>query len=383
MRKSLFALPVLMAGLAIACGSSGNHSGFATDTNKTDPADGGDAGNKGSQGFDTDGTEDYSDEKDGGCSSSATTITRTPVVLEFVVDESGSMSGAKWTAQRDALLAAFDDMNTQADPALFVGLELFSDQPNATVEPKPLTDPKQYGRLTKAIDKDSPKGTGTGTKKALDFAYTEVDGFSPPPSGGFDTTSIKRIVVLMSDGVPSGQETEQADCEQMATDEFNQVPPAGPVLTFAIGVGKFGGDPGYDPAFMGRMSVAGGTPLTPGCDPASTDLANVCHFQVTPGDDPAALKDAFIAAINAVRASAATCEFKFSISKGADPNNVKVKITGADGKSHTIKKDPDNGWSFDDPSHPTKVILNGAACAASNGTVSGRVDVVLGCASAQ
>ena len=379
MRKSLFALPVLLAGLVIACGGAGNHSGFATDKSNTDPADGGDASSQGPA-FENSGDEDYGSEKDGGCSSSATTITRTPVVLEFVVDESGSMAGDKWNAQRDALLAAFDDMNTQADPALFVGLELFSEQPNATVEPKPLTDPKQYGKLSKAIDKDSPKGVSTGTKKALDAAYTEVDGFSPPPSGGFDTTSIKRIVVLMSDGVPSGSATEQADCEQMATDEFNHSPPAGPVLTFAIGVGKFGGDPGYDPAFMGRMAVAGGTPLTPGCDPASTDIANVCHFQVTPGDDPAALKDAFIAAINSVRASAATCEFKFTISKGADPNNVKVKITGADGKSHNIKKDPDNGWSFDDPSQPTKVILNGASCAASNGTVSGRVDVVLGCA---
>jgi hypothetical protein len=58
-------------------------------------------------------------------------------------------------------------------------------------------------------------------------------------------------------------------------------------------------------------------------------------------------------------------------------------VTDKEGKTTPIPKDADNGWSFDDDVIPTKVILNGDACAATNGTISGRVDVVLGCRGAK
>jgi len=60
-------------------------------------------------------------------------------------------------------------------------------------------------------------------------------------------------------------------------------------------------------------------------------------------------------------------------------NNVIQFVTGKDGKTTIIPKNPDDGWSFDNENAPTKVILNGAACSVTNGTISGRVDVVLGC----
>lgn len=379
MRKSILALPLLAAGFVFACSSAERHSGFDQDKAPTDPADAAAEGGNGAPGFDL-GDTNVEGTEDGGCSSSSTTITRTPVVLEFVVDESGSMSGEKWEAQRDALLAAFDDMKMTADPAFFVGVQLFDDSPTTKVKPKPLTDPDHYDDLNTLIDKPSPHGGGTGSEKALTAGYKVVDTFKPPASAGLDTTNIKRVVVFMSDGAPSGGDTEKSSCESLTTDEYGQAPPAGPVYTFAIGVGAFPSDsPGsYDPAFMGRLSVAGGT-APAGCDPASTDLASTCHFQVTPGGDVQATKDAFIAAITKIRALSASCEFKFAITGDADPNNITVKMTAADGKVTTIKKDPNNGWTFDDPKNPTKVILHGNACSASNGTVSGRVDVVANC----
>jgi len=90
-------------------------------------------------------------------------------------------------------------------------------------------------------------------------------------------------------------------------------------------------------------------------------------------------KQALIDAINKIRALSATCEFSFTVTASTDLEKVEVVITDKDGNKTEIPKDPENGWSFDDPNSPTKVILRGDACSASNGTVSGRVDVVIGC----
>lgn len=379
MRKSILALPLLAAGFVFACGGADRRSGFDQDKAATDPADAAAEGG-GASGFNVGENDNIEGTDDGGCSSSSTTITRTPVVLEFVVDESGSMTGEKWQAQRDALLAAFEDMKMTADPAFFVGVQLFDTDLTTKVKPKPLTDPDHFDDLNTLIDKPTPHGGGTGSEKALTAGYKVVDTFKPPASAGLDTTNIKRVVVFMSDGAPSGGDSEKQSCEDLTTDEFGQAPPAGPVYTFAIGVGQFPSSDAnsYDPAFMGRLALAGGT-APAGCDPASTDPASVCHFQVTPGGDATVTKDAFLAAITKIRALSASCEFKFSITGDADPNNITVKMTAADGKVTTIKKDPNNGWTFDDPKNPTKVILHGNACSASNGTVSGRVDVVANC----
>lgn len=382
MRKSLFALPLLAAGFIFACGGAGERrSGFDTDKDTNLPADAGaEGGNQGASGFQPGEDDNIKGSDDGGCSSSSTQITRTPVVLEFVIDESGSMGGEKWQAQRDALLAAFEDMKNTADPATFIGVQLFDSDPTTKVKPKPLTDPDHYDDLVQLIDKDSPHGGGTGSEKALTAGYKVVDTFKPPASAGLDTTTMKRIVIFMSDGAPSGGDTEKQRVEDLVAEEFAQAPPAGPVNTFSIGVGVFpSSDPNtYDPAFMGRISVAGGT-APAGCDPASADEASTCHFQITPGGDVVATKDAFIAAINKIRALTASCEFTFKISNGADPHNITVTMTTADGKVRKIKKDPNNGWTFDDEKAPTKVILHGNACSASNGTVSGKVDVIAAC----
>ena len=380
MRKSLLVLPLLAAGFVIACGSSAApRSGFDQDKDPTEAADAGPEAASSDPGFKQGVDDNDSDDPDaGGCANSSTSLTRTPVVLEFVVDESGSMGGDKWTAQRDALLAAFEEMKNVADPAFFVGLQLFDDQPNTKVKPKPLTDPDHYDDLVDIIDKPSPKGGGTGSEKALQAGFAVVDGFKPPASSGLDTTSIKRVLVFMSDGAPNGGATEQAKCEELVTEEFQQAPPAGPVNTFSIGVGPFPSSGGYDPAFMGRLAVAGGT-APANCDPVSTDPAGVCHYQVTPGRDAAAMQAAFLAAINNIRSLSSSCEFKINVTDDSDLTKVEIKMKTADGKTLTVKKGGNNGWTFDNESSPTKIILHGKSCSASSATVSGSIDVKFGC----
>src|SRR5690606_4828492 len=110
MRNGLSALAplALVAGLVVACSGAERRSGF--DTSATD---GGTTG--GFNNVDAGAGQD-------GCSEAKTEISRIPVVIQFVVDDSGSMDTSNyWTSARDALLAAFEDMHATADPATFVG----------------------------------------------------------------------------------------------------------------------------------------------------------------------------------------------------------------------------------------------------------------------
>ncbi|AKV04282.1 hypothetical protein AKJ09_10945 [Labilithrix luteola] len=306
-----------------------------------------------------------------GCSSSSTKIERVPVVLEFLVDESTSMNNnGKWAAARQALLATFADMKQTAEPATFVGLHVYPK--NDKVAPQTLLDSAHYDRLVDAVNYSPASGGSTPTAETLLAAFDTVGQFVPPSDAGLATAATKRYVVLFSDGRP----TDGYDkCETRVKAARNGQPP---IETFSVGIGVFPSrDADYDPAFMGRIAQSGGT-APPGCDPNSTDLATVCHFQITPGDADAT-RQALIDAFDKIRALSASCEFSFEITKYTDLANVKVTITDRNGGEISIPKDDLNGWSFDDPQNPTKIVVHGNACSATTGAPSGRVDVVIGC----
>ena len=46
----------------------------------------------------------------------------------------------------------------------------------------------------------------------------------------------------------------------------------------------------------------------------------------------------------------------------------------------TIKQDPANGWTYDNPSMPTAIVLHGTACTSVKNDVTLSVSIVLGCA---
>jgi hypothetical protein len=373
MRKGLrFLLPfALVAGVHMACSSTDARSGFAVPP----AADGGGTAPP----FETvDASTDAQ-----GCSESTTEILRIPVVIEFAVDESGSMDGTgvndKWGAARDALIGAFAEMNTTADPGMFVGLLRWSTDVGAQVAPGPIVDKTQHDALVANINTTKAGGGGTSMLKGLTAAYDAVEAFKPPV--GFVTTQMHRAVVLVSDGSPAT--SEKPMCEAIADTKLNGLPPKGPVLTFSVGIGPFPSTSGYDAAFMGRIAQSGGT-APPGCNASSLNVADVCHYQITPaGADNASAKQALVDAINQIRAVTATCEFTFTTTEFTDLGNVKVEITDESGTKSEIPKDEENGWSFDDPENPTKVVLHGDACTASNVTASAKVGVVLGCKGAQ
>lgn len=368
----------LAMSVGLACSTKVERSGYG-DGEKPDAGDDTDFGSK----------EKKDPDAGKGCSSTNTEIKRIPVVIEFVVDASGSMdSDNKWTSARDALKAAFEEMEKNQDPATFVGLMRYSTNvgkkvaPAALVSKIPKQPSKQYDELVSTIDTSGSDNGSTATGAALEAAYAVVEKFKPLSMKGLVPGQMNRVVVLLSDGVPDGAEPGKAACETLVGEKFDEAPPLGPILTFSVGIGSFSDTAyGYDPQFMGRLAQRGGTAPTD-CALDATDPTATCHFQVTPGQDPADTKQALIDAFNRIRALSASCEFSFEKNDNTDLENVTVEITDGAGNKVEIEQDPDNGWTFDDENNPTKVVLHGDACSASSGAVSGRVDVTIGCSSA-
>ena len=381
---SVATLGVLVASLAQGCGSSGdNGSQFVP------PFDGGDS------------SDQPVPNLDGGvpgelaaCATAKASATKIPVYMLMILDGSGSMDNDnKWAAIVPALDAIFDDLKSKADPAFGVGFLIFADKNDATITdrtagpynttdvPIAFVDAVQHNKLRARLDLTSPN-LGTPTYEVLSGQYPVLERFTPAPPLLPDG---KKVLVFMTDGVPdpdmpAGQ-NEGPLSLKLASDEFAKVAPAGPITTFAVGIGALTGQADYNPQFMGALAFAGGSPNQP-CDPnEATDPAKMCHFQITPGGKPVAqLKQEFIDTVNKIRTKVLSCEFKLDKSGGTiDPNKVNVVYTSGQGQSSVVPENGNDGWTYDDNGNPTKVILHGASCDIVKSDPGGKIDIVLGC----
>jgi hypothetical protein len=192
----------------------------------------------------------------------------------------------------------------------------------------------------------------------------------------------KKVMLVMTDGVPNGGATAQATLINIAQTEAAANPP---ITTFVVGIGDLGsGTYGYDPKFLSKWAQAGGA-APAGCDPNwNGGAGNPCHFQITPGvKSTTQVRDELIAAMDEVRGAAKGCEFTLDKSGGAiDPNKVNVVYIDENGVEQLVTKDPANGWKYDNEQDPTKVILVGAACSTYKQKAKAKVQIVLGCKTA-
>ena len=62
-----------------------------------------------------------------------------------------------------------------------------------------------------------------------------------------------------------------------------------------------------------------------------------------------------------------------------DPSKINVVWTDGKGKKTLIPQDDEEGWSYDDPENPSKVILNGQSCGDVSSDLGSNVEIVLGC----
>ncbi len=300
------------------------------------------------------------------CASGTSTVMQSPLALELVVDGSGSMTGDKWNATSSAVQALVDELATKNDTS--VGLVLFDDKVETDV-PLAAMSPAQAAALKAPVAGNNPPGGGTQTRDALTAGYLALEQKAP--------AGATKAVVLLTDGVPNGGATEQ---QAIVTDVTAK---AATTQLFALGVGALNDPYGYEPAFMGALAVAGGTRSSATCDPTEKAIeANMCHFQVTPKAKPAATLAAEISAAFAkVRSNIAACDIGLQNSGigKIDPKEVSVVVTDANGQKKTIAPDAVNGFSLDDATNPTKVLLRGTACADLRGAAGSTARVTLGC----
>jgi hypothetical protein len=334
---------------------------------------------------------------DSACATAFAKAHPQPVYMLIALDGSGSMTkDSKWAAVVPALDAFFDALAQKADTAFGVGLTVFSDSNDPTCQgtvcngpynvmqvPVRFVDSLHAQALHARLDTTSPMD-GTPTYSVLHGEYPVFEAYSPPgplqPNG-------RKVLVLMTDGVPNGGTGEQQLCIGLAETEFNIVtPPKGPITTFAVGVGIY--EPldqtNYDPVFMGHLAVAGGAP-NPGCDPNNvSDPTQMCHFQITPGGGKTALQleQDFLDAINKIRGDISSCNFLLEKTDGGgpiDPALVNVIFDDGSGAQTLIPQDKLNGWTYDDFKNPTRVILHGTMCDTVKNDPNGSVDILLGC----
>jgi hypothetical protein len=106
--------------------------------------------------------------------------------------------------------------------------------------------------------------------------------------------------------------------------------------------------------------------------------SDLCYFEIDPSMSPTAaqLQMQFETALNTIRGQVISCTFPLQSSGlgQVDPTLVNVEVNGT-----TILQDPANGWTYDNPTKPTEIILHGKACSTATDTITAKVSIVLGC----
>jgi hypothetical protein len=325
---------------------------------------------------------------DAGCATAIVQAKRQPAYLLFVQDASDSMNqDNKWTALVPALGSIFAQMQAAADPGLAAGLILFpgggTTYPGSADVPVAFVSAAQATALNNRLA--AGLSLGTPTHAALMGGYSELESFQPKApleAGG------KKIVVLITDGVPTDDCANllgvggyaNNPCVTLAASELAKMAPEGPIETFVIGVGDYpsSNTTAFDPGFVGNVAQAGGTGAK-GCNPDEASSTNdLCYFEIDPSKAQSAsqLQMEFQTALDAIRGQVTSCTFPIQ-SNGlgkADPTRVNVEIG-----NQTILQDARNGWTYDNPTQPTAIILHGAACTTATSTLTAKVSIVLGC----
>jgi hypothetical protein len=345
------ALPAILLGFLLvvgACGSS-KKTGFA--------GDGGD---------DTFGQDGGSTALgDAACASVSEEGKVTPLDLFVMLDKSSSEVGTKWDATK-AGLGAF--LNDPKSAGIRVALGFFPRPADAT----PACDQKAYSvprvpfdflpqnatPIANAIAQETPDGIDTPIYPALGGAILGAMGQvqSRPGEAG--------AVLLVTDGEPSGPAPTCAGVDPQDPAQIAQLAQAGVtngVRTYVIGL------PGVSSNIANQIAAAGGT----------TQALIVAGVNV---------QDEFQQALAQVRGNALPCDYQLpqklaDKSFAYDKVNVDYTKLGAS-QPETVPQSPGcagEGWKYDDPKNPTRIILCDATCQRIKADAGGKVEILLGC----
>jgi hypothetical protein len=231
--------------------------------------------------------------------------------------------------------------------------------PYATPAVPVATLPEAAGPLLESIDAQMPDGQ-TPTGPALSGAVQQARAYADEH---LDHTV---VAVLATDGLPTR-------CDPLEVADIGAIAAAAvaapqSVRTFVIGV--FGPEDTDAPANLDTIARAGGT-----------DAAFIV-------DTSQGVSAQFLAALNEIRGSSLACEFRIPApaSGGSlDYTRVNVDFTQGAAKTRLYKVSgaaacgTGDGWYFDDPVSPTRIILCPTSCTTAQAATDASVEVQLGC----
>ncbi len=322
-------------------------------------------------------------------------LSTAPVAVFIMQDRSGSMitgfpppaSAMSWDNSTAAITAFVDD---SASAGIDIGLGTFpagsantancstgSDCGNPVVPIAPL--PGNAAAMIAAMQKERPtSGVAlTPTECGLRGMVNECLTYQAMHN---ETC----VGILVTDGTPTQCDTNENDLVKIIADGASKG-----VKTYTLGL------PGSDLSVLNQYAVAGGT---------------------TAAIDVSGGADAFVAALNSIRKQVVVTETHTTTSRVShpvttqmvistpldcqwkippapagqtlDPAKVNLQMTTAAGATTQfghLTSAADcaravDGWYYDDPVHPTQVLVCPNTCTTLKASVGGRVDLLFGCA---
>lgn len=380
------------AGAGSGEAGSGAANGQGGSSTSSGAGNGGGNGNGGSAGGVIAGSSSGGGSG-GSCTAKVYQAQQQSLGMYLMMDKSGSMQGANWTAVTNAIKAFVDQPSTAG---IGVGLDFFPgnacpDTCNTDV------DCGMCGPCTHIFPNFPGTCTGTtaGNCNATDYAtptvaISNLPGIAPlikssldntSPSGGTPTSaaldgSIQYtkqwmtmnpntvgVAIFATDGEPSDCDTDVANIYALAAAGFAGTPS---VRTYVIGVGT-------QLTFLNGLAASGGT------------------MQAYLVDTNANAQQEFLQAMNEIRGSALSCAYLIPpppAGEMIDYNAINVRYTPSSGTPSSILHvaslaacpSSSLAWYYDSSAPSQQILLCPSACDLILADTTGQVDILVGCA---
>lgn len=372
MSRGVWALAGAIGLVVVAgCGSSGDGSTFGSSGSSGDSSLAGGPGSIGSSGG-ADGTG-----ADGGhgagavgnvtpgsaCANSSSGLASLPAYLVFMYDRSISMGDSvgggqtKWTACKAGLDAFFSDPASASIHASLTFFGVDSQASSADCRASSYVTPAvamtslpsaSFGTQIGATGPTTDTPTLAALQGALQYAQTVKSGLT---DGG------KVAVVLVTDGNPHG-----CSGNTVAAVKAAAAASAATIPTYVIGIGK-------SLTNLNDIAAGGGTTA-------------IMIDTATPAQVTADIQSA----IAQIKAAQLGCDYSLPpppAGQTLDVNAVNVDYTPGGGTMKTLAYSADcsdaNGWHYDNPASPAKIITCPSICSTLQADRGGKVDIIFGC----
>lgn len=385
--RALGLVGLLVVGL-VACGPAGGHgpgNGNGGDANNNNNGD----GNNNNNGGDGGGTGVAPDATP--CASMPHKAQTAPLDMYVMLDQSGSMSGNKWTSVTTALKSFVQQPNLDG---FAVGIQYFGIPGGNTTCPTTCQNSTDCGTGNLCLNNTCICLGNLGDScTASDYAKPDVEIAALPGASSALVTSINAhsansgtptsaalqgaidhakawanahpdhvvVDVLATDGEPEECDTDLTHINAIAAAGASGDPK---ILTFVIGVGS-------SLSNLNGIAQAGGT---------------TSAFIVDTGGN---VQQQFLDALNAIRGNALGCRYSIPLPSMGNPDykNVTVTYTPTGGSAQQIPKVNDmaacpangNGWYYDDNTNPQQIILCTKTCGTVSADKTGEVDILTPC----